>query len=121
MKKKEQMTEQVKSTNKDKMGNSSTKFLSTSDGHSIKLTPKGIEVICSGGTVTLEILKSGRINIYAEDTIQIMTDADVTFKAKTILRASCKEAAYFVSQQGGSLMLTEEGNMIFQGTEVHMN
>lgn len=50
-----------------------------------------------------------------------MTDADVTFKAKTILRASCKEAAYFVSQQGGSLMLTEEGNMIFQGTEVHMN
>lgn len=114
-------TEQVKSTNKDKMGNSSTKFLSTSDGHSIKLTPKGIEVICSGGTVTLEILKSGRINIYADDTIQIITDADVTFKAKTILRASCKEAAYFVSQQGGSLMLTEEGNMIFQGTEVHMN
>ena len=111
----------MKQAKKDKMGNPSTKYLSTPDGHAIKLTSKGIEVICSGGAVKLEILKSGKINIYADDTIQVMTDEDVTFKTKTILRASCKEAAGFVSQLSGSLMISEEGYMIFQGAEVYMN
>lgn len=117
----DQADKKGKKDSKDKMGDSSTKYLSTVDGHAVKLMKKGIEIICSGGAVKLELLKSGKINIYARDSIQLMTEEDITMKTKSILRASCKEAACFTSQMGGSLMLNEEGHIIFQGTEVHMN
>ncbi|MBD5473777.1 MAG: hypothetical protein HDR20_13065 [Lachnospiraceae bacterium] len=103
------------------MSDPTTKYLRVPSGQQIKLSPKGIEVLCSGGSVSIEILKSGRINIYADDSIQISAENDIRLKAKYTVQAYCKETAYLASQMGGCIYLNEEGKMIIQGTEVHMN
>lgn len=110
-----------KDAGKDKMSDPTTKYLRVPSGQQIKLSPKGIEVLCSGGSVSIEILKSGRINIYADDSIQISAENDIRLKAKYTVQAYCKETAYLASQMGGCIYLNEEGKMIIQGTEVHMN
>lgn len=110
-----------KKDSKDKMGDPTTKYLRVPSGHAIKLTSKGIEIRCSGGSVYIEMLKTGRINISADENIQISAEENITLKAKRTMSVRCKETSYLCSQMGGSMYLNEEGKLIIQGTEVHMN
>ncbi|MEY8268879.1 hypothetical protein AALA79_21295 [Lachnospiraceae bacterium 64-25] len=68
-----------------------------SSGQEIKLSPRGIEVICSGGSVKIEFLKSSRINISAKDSIQVAAKKDIKLKTKYALKVQCKEAVYLAS------------------------
>lgn len=110
-----------KDAGKDKMEDPATKYLRVPSGQEIKLSPRGIEVICSGGSAKIELLKSGRINISAKDSIQIAAKKDIKLKTKYALKVQCKEAAYLASQMGGCVYMNKEGKLIIQGTEVHMN
>ena len=103
------------------MSDPATKYLRVPSGQQIKLSPKGIEVLCSGGSVRIEVLKSGRINIYASDSIQISAEKEIRLKGKFTVQAYCKETAYLASQMGGCIYMNDEGKLIIQGTEVHMN
>lgn len=105
----------------DKMSDPASKYLRVPSGHEIRLSPTGIEVLCSGESVKIEVLKSGKINIYAKDSIQISAKKDIKLKAKLTLQAVCKETAYLASQMGGSIYMNDEGKLIIQGTEVHVN
>lgn len=106
---------------KDKMGDPSTKYLRVPSGQQIKLAPDGIKILCSGGSVKIEVLKSGKINLSASDSIQISAKSDITLKAKYAMKVQCKETAYLASQMGGSIQMDKEGKLIIQGTEVHVN
>lgn len=108
-------------TGKDKMEDPATKYLRTASGQEVKLGPKGIEVLCSGETVKIEILKSGRINLYAKDTIRITAKNRIHMKSKATLGVDVKKNAEFESGMGGSLKLDKKGNVTIDGTEVHMN
>lgn len=106
---------------KDKMGDPSTKYLRVPSGQQIKLAPDGIKILCSGGSVKIEVLKSGKINISANDSIQISAKNDIALRAKYTMKVQCKETAYLASQMGGSIYMNDEGKLIIQGTEVHVN
>ncbi len=108
-------------TGKDKMSDPATKYLRVPSGQQIKLAPDGIKVLCSGGSVKIEVLKSGRINISANDSIQISAQNDITLRAKYSMKVQCKETAYLASQMGGNIYMNDEGKLIIQGTEVHVN
>ena len=110
-----------KEKGKDKMSDPTTKYLQVPSGQQINLSPKGIEVLCSGGSVKIEVLKSGKINISATKSIQIVADEDIRLKAKLFMKVRCKETAYVASQMGGSIYMNDEGKLVVQGTEVHMN
>ncbi len=111
----------TKDTGKDKMSDPATKYLRVPSGQEVKLSPKGIEVICSSGSAKIEILKSGRINISAENSIRIKAKCNVILNAKYTTKIQCKERAYLKSQRGGSVELDKKGNLNIQGTEVHVN
>ena len=110
-----------KDAGEDKMSDPSTKYLRVPSGQQIKLAPDGIKILCSGGSVKIEVLKSGKINISANDSIQISAQSDIKLRAKYTMKVQCKEAAYLASQMGGSIYMDEEGKLIIQGTEVHVN
>lgn len=110
-----------KDAGKDKMGDPATKYLRVPSGQEVKLSPKGIEVICSGGSAKLEVLKSGRINISAADSIQITAQNKVTLRAKYTLKVQCKKNAYLASKKGGSIQMNKQGKLEIKGTEVHVN
>lgn len=110
-----------KEKGKDKMSDPTNKYLQVPSGQKINLSPKGIEVLCSGGSVKIEVLKSGRINISAAKSIQIAADEDIRLRAKLFMKVRCKETAYVASQMGGSIYMNDEGKLVVQGTEVHMN
>ncbi len=110
-----------KKDKKDKMGDPTTRYLRVPSGQEIKLTSKGIEVRCSGGSVTIEMLKTGRIKMYANECIQIMAKDDITLKAERVMSVRCKEISYLRCCKGGSMYMDDKGKLIIQGTEVHMN
>jgi len=114
-------TAQKKDAGKDKMSDPATKYLRVPSGQEIRLSPKGIEVLCSGGSVTIDILKSGRINIFAKDSIRLMAQKNIKLDAGLGMQVQCKETAYLASRMGGSIYMNDEGKLIIQGTEVHMN
>lgn len=103
------------------MRDPATKYLKVPSGHEVKLSPKGIEVRCSGGAVKIEVLKNGKINIYAENGIQLTAKNEIKLTAKKMMKMHCTETAYLASSMGGSLHLDEEGSITIKGTEVHMN
>lgn len=106
---------------KDKMSDPATKYLRVPSGQEVKLSPKGIEVRCSGGAVKIEVLKNGKVNITAKDTIEIIAEREISMKAKRMLKVHCKEVAYLASDEGGSIHLDKEGSITIKGSEVHMN
>lgn len=106
---------------KDKMGDPATKYLRVPSGQEVKLSPKGIEVRCSGGAVKIEVLKNGKVNISAKDTIEMTAEKEISMKAKRMLKVHCKETAYLASDKGGSIHLDKEGVLTIKGSEVHMN
>lgn len=110
-----------KDAGEDKMSDPSTKYLRVPSGQQIKLAPDGIKILCSGGSVKIEVLKSGKISISANDSIQISAQSDIKLRAKYSMKVQCREAAYIKSQMGGSIYMDEEGKLIIQGTEVHVN
>lgn len=106
---------------KDKMSDPATKYLRTIDGQEVKLSPSGIVVLCSGGTVKVEVLKNGKINLYAQDTIEINAELKTSLQAKRSTNMKVEKKADFKSGKGGSMALDEKGNITMKGTEVHMN
>lgn len=103
------------------MSNPATKYLKVISGHEVNLSPKGIVVQCSGGTVKIEVLKSGKINLYAQNEIQITTQNEMMLQTKRIMRISAEKTICLESSVGGSLTMDEEGNIIIKGHEVHVN
>lgn len=98
-----------------------TKYLKVVSGQEIELSPKGIVVKCCGETVKIEVLKSGRINLYAQNEIQISVEENIFVNAKRWVKVLGGKTIKLESVQGGSLMLDEDGNITVTGIEVHMN
>ncbi len=117
----QQAGKEDKDAGKDKMGDPATKYLRVPSGQEVKLSPKGIEVLCSGGSAKIEVLKSGRINISATDSIQITAQNKITMRAKYTLKVQCKKNASFASLKGGSIQMNKQGKLEIKGTEVHVN
>ena len=69
----------------------------------------------------MDILKSGRIDIYAAKGIHFHAEKELSLQAEGVLRVQGKERMDLVSQQGGILCLMEDGKLVMQGMEVHMN
>ena len=110
-----------KTEEKDRMGNTANKYLRTMHGHEVRLSPQGIRILCSEGTAVMDILKSGRIDIYAAKGIHFHAEKELSLQAEGVLRVQGKERMDLVSQQGGILCLMEDGKLVMQGMEVHMN
>lgn len=106
---------------KDKMGDPATKYLRVPSGQEIKLAPEGIKILCSNGSVKIEILKSGKINIYAKENIRITAKNSARLKAKYAITAGCQKTASLKSVKGGSLLMDNTGKLVFKGTDVHVN
>ncbi len=106
---------------KDRMGDPATKYLRTIDGQEIQLTPGGIIITCSGGTVKIEILKSGSINLYAQDYIECSIQKNIIMSAKSGVVLQSPKTGRLKSDMGGSLYLDKKGNINIQGTQVHLN
>lgn len=90
-------------------------------GQEIEMTSKGIVVKCAGGTARIEVLKSGRINLYAKKEIQMTVDEGVTVNAKRRFKILGGESILVKADEGGSLMLDDKGNITVTGIEAHMN
>ncbi|MBD5515024.1 MAG: hypothetical protein HDR06_10345 [Lachnospiraceae bacterium] len=96
-------------------------ILNVTSGQEIAIDSKGIVVKCNGGTVKIEMLKRGKINLYAEKEIQITADEEINIDTKSILRMQGKKEILLESVEGGSLNMDTEGHFIVKGIETHMN
>lgn len=103
------------------MRDSATKYLKVISGQEVKLSPKGITVQCSGGTVKIEVLKSGMVNLYAQNEIQIAVKGESNMDAGRIIKIQGGKTVDMGSVKGGSLNLDKSGKITIQGNEVHMN
>lgn len=97
------------------------KSLKIPSGQEIEMSSKGIVVKCAGGTVRIEVLKSGRINLYAQKEIQMAVDENFSVNAKRRFKILGGENILLKADQGGSLTLDENGNITVTGVEAHMN
>lgn len=113
--------EEDRDAGKDRMGDPAAKYLRVPSGQEVKLSPKGIEVICSGESAKIEVLKSGRINISAAESVQITAQNKITLRAKYTLKIQCKKNAYLASGKGGNIQMNKQGKLEIKGTEVHVN
>lgn len=103
------------------MKDPATKYLKVVSGQEISLSPKGIVAQCCGGAVKIEVLKSGKINLYAQNEIQIVAKGEININAKRMVKALGEENIRLKSAKGGSLTLDKKGNITVTGVEVHMN
>lgn len=103
------------------MSDPATKYLKVISGHEVNLSPSGIVVQCSDGTVKIEVLKNGQINLYAQNEIQITARGEIMMQAHRLAKINAEKTIYMESDVGGSLNLDEEGNITIKGHEVHMN
>ena len=103
------------------MSNPDTKYLKVISGQEISLSSKGITVQCSGGAVKIEILKSGRINLYAQEEIQIGAKGAVIMDAERMIHLQGEKTIRMQSVKGGAIVLDEDGKLNIQGIEVHEN
>lgn len=110
-----------KQDSKDKMGDPATKYLRTISGQEVKLSPKGIEVICCGNSAKIEILKSGRINLYSQNSILLRAKRNLTMQSNYMINMEAKDNLDMKSSMGGSLCLDKKGNIVIGGTEVYLN
>lgn len=103
------------------MSDPATKYLKVISGHEVNLSSEGIVVQCSGGTVKIEVLKNGKINLYAQNEIQITTQNDIMLQAERIMRINAEKTICLESSVGASLTMDEEGNIMIKGHEAHIN
>lgn len=96
-------------------------YLKVVSGQEVKLSPAGITVQCCGGVVKIEVLKNGKINLYAQEELLIATKGAIKMDAKQIIRIKGQETIEMKNAKGGSLQMDEEGNIMIYGTKVHMN
>lgn len=103
------------------MKDPAAKYLKVVSGQEVNLSPKGIVVQCCGGSVRIEVLKSGRINLYAQNEVQIAVKGEINVDAKRMVKMLGGETIRLESVKGGSLTLDEKGNITVTGVEAHMN
>ena len=103
------------------MKDSDTKSLSIASGQKVKLSSKGIVVKCCGDTVKIEVLKNGKIALYAQNEIRIEVAEDIDLSAKGMVNIHGGETIGMECVKGGSLLLDEDGNITITGIEAHMN
>lgn len=103
------------------MKDSVNKYLRIVSGQEVKLSPTGIEVRCCGRKVRIEVLKSGKIALYAQKEIQIAVTEDIHLMAKGMVNIRGGKTVSMECAQGGSLHLDDKGNITITGIEAHMN
>lgn len=103
------------------MKDPAAKYLKVPSGQEVNLSPKGIVVQCSGGAVRIEVLKSGKINLYADDEIQISAKGEIKMDTKRIIRIQGEKSILMESEKGASLDMDKKGNITIKGIEVYMN
>ena len=103
------------------MKDPATKYLKVVSGQEVSLSPKGIVVQCCGGAVRIEVLKNGKINLYAQDEIQITVKGEINVDAKRMVKVLGGKNIRLESDKGGSLTLDKKGNITVTGVEAHMN
>ena len=97
------------------------KYLKVVSGQEVNLSPKGIVVQCSGGTVKIEVLKNGKINLYAQDEIQLQVSGGFIADAKSTIRVHGEKSIVMQAAKGGGLDLDNKGKITIKGIETHMN
>jgi len=103
------------------MKDPATKYLKVVSGQEVTLSPRGIVVQCCDGTVRIEVLKSGRIVLYAQNEIQIAVKGEINVDAGRMVKALGGKTIRIQSAKGGSLCLDKKGNIIITGIETHLN
>ncbi len=103
------------------MKDPATKYLKVISGQEVNLSPKGIVVQCCDGVVRIEVLKNGKINLYAQNEIQIAVKGEINMEAKRMAKMLGGKTVYMKSAKGGSLYLDKKGNITIMGVETHMN
>lgn len=103
------------------MKDPATKYLKVVSGQEVSLSPKGIVVKCCDGAVKIEVLKSGRIALYAENEIQVTVKGEINVDAKRMVKVLGGETINMQSVKGGSLCLDKDGNITITGIKARLN
>lgn len=103
------------------MSDPATKYLKVVSGQEVILSPKGIVVQCSGGAVKIEILKNGKINLYAQEEVILQVKGMANVNARRMIRIEGEESILLQAAKGGALDLDDEGKITIRGIETHMN
>ncbi len=103
------------------MKDPAAKYLKVVSGQEVNLSPKGIVVQCCDGAVKIEVLKNGKINLYAQDEIVISVKGEINVDAKRMVKMLGGKAIQIGSVKGGRLILDKKGNIVVTGVEARMN
>lgn len=112
---------QPKGGGSDKMQDTNTKYLSTRHDKSVSLSPDGITVSCDGGAASLCVNGEGTLSLSAKNKIEITGQKEVSITAGNEISIHTQEEFVAQSQQGGMAILTADGKVGFQGTDVKVN
>lgn len=105
----------------DRMGSSSTKYLSNPHGQEMKLAADGIYLSASGGAASVKIGNGGDVTLSAKGTIQIEAENNLSITAEEDIVLEALEGAVVTCVKGGTINMPDDGKLHIQGTEVKMN
>ncbi|MCI9601525.1 MAG: hypothetical protein HFI17_13635 [Lachnospiraceae bacterium] len=105
----------------DRMGDSSTKYLSNPSGQELRMGKDGITLACRGGAASVVIGNGGDISLYAADTLMIQASNNVELSSETEMEFSAENTAVVACAMGGCLQMQPGGLLTIQGTEVKVD
>jgi hypothetical protein len=105
----------------DRMGSSSTKYLSNPHGQEMKLAADGIYLSSSKGAASVKIGNGGDVTLSAKGTIQIEAQNNLELSAEEAISLEALETAVVTCVKGGAVKMISDGKLLIQGTEVKVN
>ncbi|WP_277408710.1 hypothetical protein [Lacrimispora xylanisolvens] len=105
----------------DRMGDSSSKYLSNPQGQEMKLGADGIYLSSNKGASAVRIGNGGDITLSAKGTINIEAAENLDITAEEAISLQALEQAVITCSKGGMIQMPEDGNVYIQGTEVKVN
>ena len=105
----------------DRMGDSSSKYLSNPQGQEMKLGADGIYLSSNKGASAVKIGNGGDITLSAKGTINVEAAENLDITAEEAISLQALEQAVITCSKGGMIQMPEDGNVYIQGTEVKVN
>lgn len=101
----------------DRMGDPDSRYLRTKSGQELALAPDHIRLSCGNGVSAITIHTDGKVKIQSRSIVKAMAQEEIALHAEENVTIHVSEQFVMHSLSGGQIV-SYEGNVILQGTEV---
>ena len=101
----------------DRMSDPNSRYLRTRSGQELALAPDYIRLSCGGGVSAVTVQSDGKVKIQAQSIVKAFAQEEILLHAEENMTVHVSEQFVIHSLSGGQIVSCE-GNVVLQGTEV---